>query len=121
MDQSWELRHARSVKRLGRNACSSQGHSPAGPSIRVTWDAFDPKLVDEVESRAHWLLHPDPTDERAPHPVKKVTADHQCYRIRRLASALVAATGRDPKSITSIASLVEVESAKAVLTFILAD
>jgi integrase len=85
----------------------------------LPWDAFDPKLVDEVERRAHWLLHPDPTDERAPHPVKKVTADHQCYRIRRLASALIAATGRDPRSITSIASLVEVESAKAVLTFIL--
>jgi integrase len=85
----------------------------------LPWDAFDPKLVDEVERRAHWLLHPDPTDERAPHPVKKVTADHQCYRIRRLASALVAATGRDPRSITSIANLVEVESARAVLTFIL--
>ena len=79
----------------------------------LSWDAFDPKFVDEVRSRAHMLLQPDPTDESAPYPIKKITADHQCYRIRRLASALVAATGRDPKSITSIASLVEVESAKS--------
>ena len=85
----------------------------------LPWDAFDPRFVDEVESRAHLLLHPDPTDESAPRAIKKVTADHQCYRIRRLASALVAATGRDPKSITSIATLVELENARAVLTFIL--
>jgi integrase len=85
----------------------------------LPWEAFDPKFVAEVETRAHSLLHPDPTEESAPYPIKQVTADHQCYRIRRLASALVAATGRDPKSITSIATLVELESARAVLTFVL--
>ena len=84
----------------------------------LPWDAFDPGFVDEVKRRAQLLLHPDPTDESAPLAVKQVTAEHQCYRIRRLASALVAVTGRDPKSIT-IATLVELESARAVLTFVL--
>jgi integrase len=85
----------------------------------LPWDAFDRQFVVEVEQRAHLLLHPDPTDESAPHPIKQVTADHQRYRIRRLASALVSATGRDPRSITSVADLVDVESARTVLTFIL--
>jgi hypothetical protein len=85
----------------------------------LPWDSFDPRFAAEVERRAHLLLHPDPTDEGAPHPIKQVTADRQRYRIRRLASALVPTTGRDPKSITSVADLVEVESARAVLTFIL--
>jgi hypothetical protein len=47
----------------------------------LPWDAFDPKFVDEVERRTQLVLHPDPTDEIAPHPLKKVTADHQSYRI----------------------------------------
>ena len=85
----------------------------------LPWDAFDPRFVAEVESRTHLLLHPDPTDESAPRAIKEVTADHQRYRICRLASALVAATGRDPKSVTSIATLVELENPRTVLTFIL--
>jgi integrase len=85
----------------------------------LPWEAFDTKFVDEVKRRNQSNLHPDATDENAPDAIEKITADHQMYRIRRLASALVAATGRDPKSITGIADLVDVENVRSVLVFIL--
>jgi integrase len=105
---------------------------PQWPKVKLTaklnldhryalpWGAFDQGFVEEVHRRNEVILHPDPTDEGGRDAVEKVTADHQRYKIRRLASALVAATGRDPKSITGIADLVEIQNAKAVLAFILA-
>jgi hypothetical protein len=85
----------------------------------LPWDAFDPTFVGEVRRRNQRILHQDPLDESAPDDVKKVTADHQLCQIRRVASAIVVATGRDPKSITAIADPVEIGNVRVALNFIL--
>ena len=72
-----------------------------------------------VTRRRHAVVNPDPLDDAAPDPIRKSTANSDVYRLRRMASALALATCRDPKTITSIADLVEIPNAKAILMFLL--
>jgi integrase len=82
-------------------------------------EEFASELLAEIGAWRHARLHPDPLDEFALPAVAHISADSQARQLLRLASALVAETDQDPKSIISIAQLVDVSNAKAALRYIL--
>lgn len=85
----------------------------------LPWSAFADSLHEEVLQRTAAVLDPAIDDQDALEAVSKRTASANEYDIRRFASALVLETGRNPKSITSIADLIDVESVAAILNFLL--
>ncbi len=100
------------------------------PAFRVTrasgydhfglpWSSFAPTFQIDVEAMTAAALNPDPLSNRKPRRLRRRTADQQANELRRLASALVAQTGRDPGSISGIADLVEPEAARNALRFLI--
>ncbi|MBU1212306.1 MAG: site-specific integrase [Alphaproteobacteria bacterium] len=79
--------------------------------------AFAPEFAEDLLRRREAVTSPDPTDPTSPRPIKLVTALDQERQILRFASAIVLETGRDPKTIKSIADVVEPDAAKAALNF----
>jgi integrase len=88
----------------------------------LQWGAFSPSFKGDIDSLILAELNPDPfqLDVRRPtRPVGARTARQHAYLLRRLASALVAGTGRDPGSITCIADVVEPTAVREALRFVL--
>ena len=110
------------------NKCA--GAIPSWPAFRVTrasgydhfalpWTAFAPTFRVDVDTMTVTALNPDPLANRKPRRLRSSTAHRQAEELRRLASALVAQTGRDPQSITGIADLVEPDAARDALRFLI--
>lgn len=85
----------------------------------LSWSAFAPSFHDEILRMTEQAVHPPLDTERRRSPLRPVTAKHQADVLRRVASALVAQTGRDPKSITSVADLVDPAAAREALRFLI--
>jgi integrase len=85
----------------------------------LPWSAFDPRFYEEVKRRTVYVVDPPLDDDDARPAIAAHVAKKQEYELRRLASALVARTGRDPKTISSIADLVTREAFGAILQFLL--
>lgn len=93
------------------------------PSYRqpwlLPWSAFLESLVAEIERWLARLSNPDPLSEFGPlRPVRPATVTTRRHQVRVWASALVH-RGRDPASLPSLASLVEVEAFKEALRFLM--
>lgn len=85
----------------------------------LNWSAFAPSFHDEIRRMTEQAVHPPLGLERRRSPLRPTTAKYQVDVLRRLASALVAETGRDPKSITSVADLVDPVAAREALRFLI--
>ncbi|MBX9685035.1 MAG: tyrosine-type recombinase/integrase [Hyphomicrobium sp.] len=85
----------------------------------MPWSAFANSFYDEVSQRTAAVLDPAIDDADALDAVCTATAVGNEYDIRRFASALALQTGRDPKTITSISDLVDVDAVVAILQFLL--
>jgi integrase len=85
----------------------------------MLWTAFADTLREEVLQRTASVIEPALDDPDAREPIRERTAIANEYDIRRFASALALQTGRDPKTITSISDLVQVEAVTAILRFLL--
>ena len=86
----------------------------------LDWSMFDPRLPQEIKRMMDAAMHPDPAFPRRRKRINAITAKHQTEQLRRLASALVLATGCDPKSITSVQQLVNPTAARTALRFLTA-
>lgn len=84
----------------------------------LPWSAFAPSFETEVKSRTAIILDPPLDDPNSRPAVRKTTALAQEYDIRRFASALVSVDGRDPKSIGSVADLVNDAAPRKILEFL---
>jgi integrase len=84
----------------------------------LPWSAFAPSFYKDVERRTTHVVDPPLDDPDARPAIAKHVAQKQEYEIQRLASALVAQTGRDPKTITCIADLVQHDAFVAILQFL---
>ncbi len=83
----------------------------------LPWEAFAPEFKLDAENRTAYVINPPITD--GVRAIKAHVAKKQNYEMRRLASALVKATGRDPKTITSIRDLVEFDAFVAIVQFLI--
>lgn len=82
-------------------------------------DAFAPTFFREIGGMMQAAMHPDPLQPRRRKRINQKTAAHQTQMLLRLASALVAQTGCDPKTITCVADLLEPGAARAALRFLI--
>ena len=85
--------------------------------IRYPGRRSHPSSKIDAEKRTAYVINPPIKD--GVRTTKAHVANKQRYEIRRLASALVKATGRDPKTITSIADLVEFDAFVAIVQFLI--
>ena len=85
----------------------------------LDWNKFAPTFKADVDAALHKAMNPDPFDERRRKRINDRTARHQRYQLRRVASALCAQTGRDPKTITSVADLVHPTAAREALRYLM--
>ena len=83
----------------------------------LPWEAFAPDFYEDVKRRTTYVTDPPIRDGVA--KIKAHVAEKQLYEIRRLASALVLATNRDPKSIRLIADLVEPDAFVLIVQFLI--
>ena len=84
----------------------------------LDWCAFPESLRIEVDAYIEHLAGNDLLAETATHPASPVTINFRRIQLRQLASAL-AESGREPGTIGSLADLVSVGAAKAILSFFL--
>jgi integrase len=84
----------------------------------LPWSAFAPSFHADAEVRTAFVIDPPLNDPDARDAIEKRVAKHQEYEIRRLASALCKRTGRDPKTITAVADLVELPAYGEILQFL---
>ena len=83
------------------------------------WSALAESLAAETERWLARLSNPDPLSEFGPlRPVRPATVTTRRHQVRVWASALVH-RGRDPASLPSLASLVEVAAFKEALRFLM--
>jgi len=82
----------------------------------LEWEAFAPEFKVDAKKRTAYVINPPIKD--GVRMIKEHVAKKQEYEIRRLASALVLQTGRDAKTITSIADLVELDAFVAIVQFL---
>src|SRR5262249_22672318 len=92
---------------------------PAGNTRNWTlpWDRFPPSLREDCISWSHQVATSDPFE----HPgrlIRPVTADNREWQIRCFASALILC-GRDPNTITSLNDLVDIETFKQGLRYLI--
>jgi hypothetical protein len=86
------------------------------------WEEFAPSFRSDVQAMLDAELAPDIfalEPQVRMRRVRETTARHHAYLLRRLASALAIGSSRDPKSICSIADLVQPAAAQAALRFLL--
>ena len=84
----------------------------------LDWDAFPESFRAEVDAFLGHLAGNDLLAETAASPASPMTIKFRRIQLRQVASALVY-SGRNPGSICSLADLVSVDAAKAILTFFL--
>ena len=88
-------------------------------SYSLTWNEIPAPLRKDGEAWLDRLAHIDPLDETGPiRAVRPATIDAYRYKLRQIVSAL-ACRGRDIGTLTSLAELVEVDTAKDALRFFL--
>ncbi len=86
----------------------------------LLWSDFGDDLYPEVQRLMAAASSHDVTVRGKRKRINAVTVRHQTYQLRRIASALVQATGCDPKSITSVKQLVDPTAARTALRFLAA-
>ena len=93
-------------------------------SKRVTyilpWTAFAPSLHEEVKRLMAAAMSLDVTVRGRRKRLNATTAKYQTYQIRRLASALMHASGCKPEIIASVKMLVDPTAARSALRFLAA-
>jgi integrase len=82
----------------------------------LTWAHFPASLQQECVAWCDRLAGRDLLEEAPFRPVKSTTVERRRWQIRAFASALVL-RGRDPRTITSLIDLVEIEAFKEGLRF----
>jgi len=110
------------------NACVRE--VPAWPQIEIervsrketyilNWSAFDPAYQADCEAYLDRLANVDLSADEGPlRPARPATIETRRYQLRVLGSALVL-SGRDAKTISSIADLVTPEAHEKILRFFL--
>jgi integrase len=81
----------------------------------LPWSSFPPSLWADWEAWCDLLA--DPIEEAPLRPVKSTTVAAQEWKVRGFASA-VALSGRDPATITSLRDLVDIETFKKGLRYL---
>jgi integrase len=84
----------------------------------LPWEAFPTSLKADVYAYLRRLTGDDLLEEIPFRPVRKSTRDYRETQFRRFASALVC-QGRDPKTICSMADLVNLDAFKLGLRYLL--
>jgi hypothetical protein len=114
-----------------RQWCLAQRRVPGWPQAPVAlivktdtyilpWTAFGEGFSIEVEKLMAAAANPDVTVRGRRKRLGKVSVKHQTYQLRRIASALVHATGCTAESITSVKQLVHPTAAREALRYITA-
>lgn len=102
---------------------------PGWPSFRVVvqsrrktwtlpWSAYPRSFQDDVQGWLDRLSGRDPLAVMSVRPARHLTLRTREFQLRAAAAALVQ-SGRDPSSITGLASLVELDAFKALLRHLL--
>jgi integrase len=82
------------------------------------WDGFPQSLHQDCQAWCDRLAGRDLIEDAPFRPVRPATLAHREWQIRAFASAVVR-MGRDPKSLTGLADLVEIDAFKTGLRFFL--
>ncbi len=128
LDQSARAQPRNAYLRLVRTWNRAANAIEGWPEVRVQvtsrrkdyaldWTVFPASFRADVDAMVAATINPDPFSASSPKPIKEVTAKRRAHMLRALASALVH-LGYDPKSLDSIAALVEVDRVRTALRFI---